>query len=68
MVDELGGEATIVAGAGSNNTRHAVHLAERMAEAGADALLSSPATTTARTAAGSSATTRRSRAPPAARR
>ncbi len=28
MVDELGGEGAIVAGAGSNDTRHAVHLTE----------------------------------------
>jgi 4-hydroxy-tetrahydrodipicolinate synthase len=40
MVDELGGEALIVAGAGSNSTRHACHLAERTAQAGAQALLS----------------------------
>jgi 4-hydroxy-tetrahydrodipicolinate synthase len=40
MVDELGDEATIVAGAGSNDTRHAAHLAERMADTGARALLS----------------------------
>jgi 4-hydroxy-tetrahydrodipicolinate synthase len=40
MVDELADEATVVAGAGSNNTRHAAHLAERMAETGAHALLS----------------------------
>jgi 4-hydroxy-tetrahydrodipicolinate synthase len=40
MVDELSDEATVVAGAGSNNTRHAAHLAERMAETGAHALLS----------------------------
>ena len=40
MVGELGGEATIVAGAGSNDTRHAAHLAERMTQAGAHALLS----------------------------
>jgi 4-hydroxy-tetrahydrodipicolinate synthase len=40
MVDELAGEATIVAGAGSNDTRHAAHLAERMAATGAHALLS----------------------------
>jgi 4-hydroxy-tetrahydrodipicolinate synthase len=40
MVDELADEATIVAGAGSNDTRHAAHLAERMAETGAHALLS----------------------------
>jgi 4-hydroxy-tetrahydrodipicolinate synthase len=40
MVDELGGEALIVAGAGSNSTHHACHLAERMTQAGAQALLS----------------------------
>ena len=39
MVEELGGEAPIVAGAGSNDTRHACHLAERMAAMGAGALL-----------------------------
>jgi 4-hydroxy-tetrahydrodipicolinate synthase len=39
MVSELGGEGTLVAGAGSNDTRHAAHLAERMAQAGAQALL-----------------------------
>jgi 4-hydroxy-tetrahydrodipicolinate synthase len=40
MLSELGDEATIVAGAGSNDTRHACHLVSRMAEAGAHALLS----------------------------
>lgn len=40
MVDELGDEALIVGGAGSNSTHHACHLAERMAAAGAEALLS----------------------------
>jgi 4-hydroxy-tetrahydrodipicolinate synthase len=40
MAQELGDEGTIVAGAGSNDTRHAAHLAARMAETGADALLS----------------------------
>jgi 4-hydroxy-tetrahydrodipicolinate synthase len=40
MVGELGGQAPVVAGAGSNDTRHAAHLAERMAQAGAHALLS----------------------------
>jgi 4-hydroxy-tetrahydrodipicolinate synthase len=39
-VQEVGGRATIVAGAGSNDTRHAVHLTERATEAGADAILS----------------------------
>jgi 4-hydroxy-tetrahydrodipicolinate synthase len=40
MVDELGDDALIAAGAGSNSTHHACHLAERMAQAGAHALLS----------------------------
>jgi 4-hydroxy-tetrahydrodipicolinate synthase len=40
MVQELGSEGTIAAGAGSNDTRHAAHLAERMAQTGAAALLS----------------------------
>jgi 4-hydroxy-tetrahydrodipicolinate synthase len=40
MVSELGGEGMLVAGAGSNDTRHAAHLAERMTQAGAQALLS----------------------------
>jgi 4-hydroxy-tetrahydrodipicolinate synthase len=40
MVQELAGEATIVAGAGSNSTQHAAHLSERMAATGAHALLS----------------------------
>src|SRR4051794_8484806 len=34
------GDFTIVAGAGSNDTRHAVHLTERVTGAGADAILS----------------------------
>ena len=40
MVGELSGRGTIAAGAGSNDTRHACHLAERMAATGARALLS----------------------------
>lgn len=40
MVGELGDEGAILAGAGSNDTRHAAELAERMAAAGARALLS----------------------------
>src|SRR5206468_8699534 len=40
MVAELGEEAPIVAGAGSNDTRHAVHLTEAAVEAGAHAILS----------------------------
>lgn len=37
--EEVGTNAKIVAGAGSNNTRHAVTLAQQAADAGADALL-----------------------------
>jgi 4-hydroxy-tetrahydrodipicolinate synthase len=40
MVRELGEECSIVAGAGSNDTRHAVALTEKVVEAGADAVLS----------------------------
>jgi 4-hydroxy-tetrahydrodipicolinate synthase len=40
MVEELGDEATIVAGTGSNDTRHAAHLTEAAVEAGAHAVLS----------------------------
>jgi 4-hydroxy-tetrahydrodipicolinate synthase len=38
-VQEMRGRCTIVAGVGSNDTRHAVHLTERATELGADALL-----------------------------
>jgi 4-hydroxy-tetrahydrodipicolinate synthase len=40
MVAELGDEGAMVAGAGSNDTRHAVHLTEAAVEAGAHAILS----------------------------
>lgn len=40
MVRELGAEAPIVAGAGSNDTRHAVELTEGVVAAGAHAILS----------------------------
>src|SRR6201989_217186 len=40
IVRELGGEGAIVAGTGSNDTRHAVHLTERAVAAGVDAVLS----------------------------
>jgi 4-hydroxy-tetrahydrodipicolinate synthase len=40
LVSELGGEGAIVAGAGSNDTRHATHLTEAAVEAGAHAVLS----------------------------
>src|SRR5579862_245257 len=39
-VQELRGRATVVAGVGSNDTSHAVHLTERATELGPDALLS----------------------------
>jgi 4-hydroxy-tetrahydrodipicolinate synthase len=40
IVAELGDEGAIVAGAGSNDTRHAVELTERCVDAGAEAILS----------------------------
>ena len=40
IVGEVGARGTVVAGVGSNDTRHAVHLSERATELGADALLS----------------------------
>jgi 4-hydroxy-tetrahydrodipicolinate synthase len=39
-VQEMSGRCTVVAGVGSNDTRHAVKLTERATELGADALLS----------------------------
>jgi 4-hydroxy-tetrahydrodipicolinate synthase len=39
-VEEMGSRCTIVAGVGSNDTRHAVHLTERATALGADAMLS----------------------------
>jgi len=39
-VDELRGRGTVIAGAGSNDTRHAVHLTERATALGADGILS----------------------------
>ncbi len=39
-VQEMGDRCSIVAGTGSNDTRHAVHLTERATELGADAVLS----------------------------
>lgn len=38
-VEEMKGRCTIVAGVGSNDTRHAIHLTERATEIGPDALL-----------------------------
>ena len=40
VASEIDGRGTIVAGVGSNDTRHAVYLTERATELGADALLS----------------------------
>lgn len=39
IVDEIGGEATIVAGTGTNDTRHSQELSRAAADAGADAVL-----------------------------
>jgi 4-hydroxy-tetrahydrodipicolinate synthase len=38
-VSEVGGEAVLIAGTGSNDTAHSVHLTERAAEIGMDAAL-----------------------------
>jgi 4-hydroxy-tetrahydrodipicolinate synthase len=40
LVDEAGGQAPVLAGAGGYNTREIVHLAKEMQKAGADGLLS----------------------------
>jgi 4-hydroxy-tetrahydrodipicolinate synthase len=40
IVRELGDEGAVIAGTGSNDTRHAVHLTEKAVEAGVDAVLS----------------------------
>jgi 4-hydroxy-tetrahydrodipicolinate synthase len=40
IVRELGDEGVVVAGTGSNDTRHAIHLTERAVAAGVDAVLS----------------------------
>src|SRR6201996_53027 len=39
VVEAVGDRATIVAGAGTNDTAHTVHLAQAAEKAGADALL-----------------------------
>ena len=39
VVDEVGDQATVVAGTGSNDTAHSVHLTARAAEHGVDAVL-----------------------------
>jgi 4-hydroxy-tetrahydrodipicolinate synthase len=39
VIDEIGGEATVVAGTGSNDTAHSVHLTRAATERGADAVL-----------------------------
>src|SRR5690242_15990281 len=40
IVDELGEDGVVVAGTGSNDTRHAIHLTERAVATGVDAVLS----------------------------
>jgi 4-hydroxy-tetrahydrodipicolinate synthase len=40
MAQELGDQGAIAAGAGSNDTRHAIHLTEAVIDAGAEAVLS----------------------------
>ncbi len=39
IVDEIGGEATVICGTGTNDTRHSVELTKASAEAGADGAL-----------------------------
>jgi 4-hydroxy-tetrahydrodipicolinate synthase len=39
IVDEIGGEATVICGTGTNDTRHSVELTKAAAEAGAEAAL-----------------------------
>ena len=39
IVDEVGGDATVICGTGTNDTRHSVELTKAAAEAGADAAL-----------------------------
>jgi len=39
VVDEIGGEATVIAGTGSNDTAHSVHLTRAASERGADGVL-----------------------------
>jgi 4-hydroxy-tetrahydrodipicolinate synthase len=39
VVEEIGGEATVVCGTGTNDTRHSIELTRAAAEAGADAAL-----------------------------
>src|SRR3981189_505784 len=36
VIDEVGGEATVLAGTGSNDTAHSVHLTRAATERGAD--------------------------------
>ncbi|MEX0993658.1 MAG: 4-hydroxy-tetrahydrodipicolinate synthase [Solirubrobacterales bacterium] len=39
VVDEVGGETTVIAGTGSNDTAHAIHLTERASALGVDGVL-----------------------------
>ena len=39
VVDEIGGEATVICGTGTNDTRHSIELTKAAAEAGADGAL-----------------------------
>src|SRR3954447_4906706 len=39
VLDEVGGEATVIAGTGSNDTAHSVQLTREATERGADAVL-----------------------------
>ena len=61
VVDEVGGEGTIVCGTGTNDTRHTIELTKAAADAGPKPRWSSPRTTTSRTRRGSGPTSRPSR-------
>jgi 4-hydroxy-tetrahydrodipicolinate synthase len=39
VLDEVGGDATVIAGTGSNDTRHSIHLTEQASERDVDAVL-----------------------------
>ena len=61
--DAVGARAHVVAGAGSNDTAHAVRMAEQAAEAGANGLLSVTPSTRSPASAASSPTSGPSRRP-----
>ena len=64
---EIAGDATVIAGTGTNDTRHSIELTERAAACGVDAALVSPRTTTAPTGPVCWPTTGPSQGPPTCR-